>query len=242
MGTFQITRLIEKFRRKTLLYFTVLFIVILSILLFGFLLYGNDYTKSYKWALQVYFDKTINNNRTSNRSVIVEIPKESPYSIMITTAFLDKQNPDETFPAKHVSINLFRESYIPISILLSLILATTTLWKRKWKALIFGLILVNLYIIFKLFILIFESNATPEFFIIKFPGLIDWIIFESSRFLKLTGFSSTIIIPIILWFLVTLNYNEVINIREYLPIMPQKPGKNDEKITKTKRKSKANGK
>lgn len=211
-----------------------MFIVTLGILLSGFLIYGNTYTKTYKWFEQVYFDKSINNDRSSMRSVVIEIPKESPNSIMITTALLDKPNPDETFPARHVSINLFRESYLPISILISLIVATAASWKRKWKSLILGLILIKLYVLFKVFILTFECNDTPDFFIIKFPAFINWIIFESSKFLKLTGFSSTIIIPIIIWFLVTLNFNEVINIKEYLPLIPNKTAEKGNNIIKPK--------
>lgn len=103
-------------------------------------------------------------------------------------------------------ISTWYSGLLPTILLLSLIIASPVSWKRKLLAILIGLLLVYLFILFKLRLSIaneYIKNPWLEFI----PSNPKWTKIAHDIFV--TNIETTIIIPVFIWVLVTFRKNDL---------------------------------
>ncbi len=117
-----------------------------------------------------------------------------------------------------------RSGYVAMVELVSLVLATPVVWSRRWKALVWGLILVNLFVVLRLAVVVLEG-------LVAFPG---WTLIEMGRTgtmalqaaVDVIAVSPTLsfVVPALIWMLVTFRRSDLVSIVEHLREEPLPPG------------------
>jgi hypothetical protein len=146
-----------------------------------------------------YFKSNINQKYELNRFVEINKKSGTETQIHLKTVFQDKTNPDGSLIAKDIYTDLRREALIPTIFLLALIIATPLGLKRKVISLLIGFILIHFYIYFKLYTFAFDNYSYPEFQLIELSPIISSVVYASNFFFEMTGSSTIVIVPIVIW-------------------------------------------
>ncbi len=102
-----------------------------------------------------------------------------------------------------VAIDTGRTGYVPNAVLITLVLASPISWKRKWRALLLGWILVNIFVIFRTGTMLLYWFISPgPIRLYEFSPLGQRIVAASYEFFFF-GPACTCIVPALIWALVT---------------------------------------
>lgn len=153
-------------RKKTLLLFLLKATVIYGLLAAPISVYDETYGKVYRKVAEVFFTKFRENGFTRFREW--KEPAQTHVNLGNSTMI----RPDGTSRVAFTDVNTRYLGYMPTILLISLVLASPVPWKRKLIALVAGLILVTLLVMFKQWIALL------------------WLS-EQSQWLQLTNFSGT---------------------------------------------------
>lgn len=95
------------------------------------------------------------------------------------------------------------QGYKPTAFLLALILATPVSWKRRGRAVLWGLLWVNLYIAFKTWVFILARYCGSNELALYAPGALARALLDYLEWLTVISFAAWLIIPLPIWALVT---------------------------------------
>jgi hypothetical protein len=194
---------------RPLVYFSAVFIVSFVVLA----LLGSVLVQPVKAVYRSVGSSVMNSivNKKPELMHVAEVidDPQSANSIKINIQYHEKVNDLGVVPVKYIIIDIFREAYIPLIFTLALILATPIPIRRRLISLGYGFLIAQAYIFIKLFVLAFDNYRSPDFIVTRLPGLIDFFVYLSSKFLAITGFSSTIILPLVFWIIATFRTKEI---------------------------------
>ena len=129
--------------------------------------------------------------------------------------FLPLANPDEGRDTEVVLVNRRAggemrvvggsrlQGYKPTAFVLALILATPVPWSRRWRAVVWGLVLVNAYVglrVFAFLLAAFSGDSTVALFS---PGPVCRAILDFFVWVLVVSFAGWLIVPLPIWALVT---------------------------------------
>lgn len=163
---------------KTLFLFLVKALLIYGILSAPFSFYDEAYGVFYRKVAGVFFTKFRDNGAVKFRAW------NEPATTRVNVGSYAIVNPNGTFRTTAVNINTRYTGYIPTILLIALVLASPVPWKRRLVALVAGLTLVMLLIMFKQWIaLLWLCEQTPWLQLTDFTKTGE----------KLLGFTNTVI-------------------------------------------------
>lgn len=148
--------------------------------------------------------QTFNKDKAGVRYINLVQDQKHPSQAEFEIQFVDRRSPNGEIPARAVQTDFRREAYLPFALLIALFVALPVPLKRKYLKIIFGSVVVNIYILIKLFAFIFDNYNYPDMVATQLPALISWIVYIANAFINTTGFSTTIIVPIAIWFMMCL--------------------------------------
>ena len=183
------------------------FILVLTILLTIFSLFESYIITFLNTLWQYWFDVFINSDQESLKRFVEVNHKEGESLLNFNIIFINALNPNAS-EVKTVSINIFNEMIICFSLTTALVSTFRINKKRLIKYLTSSSTLVLLYILIKFLILIYDNYSYPEFSLIELTGIKSIIVFYGNIFLEKTGYSSNLIIPILIWIILAVKSNE----------------------------------
>lgn len=101
-----------------------------------------------------------------------------------------------------VAINSRNLGYAPFAFFASLIVATPLPWTRKWRAAVWGVILLGLFVVFRIGLLIAYWFGAPTPIRLYDPGAFEGLIAKSHEFLVVSP-GGTFIVTALIWAVVT---------------------------------------
>ncbi len=93
--------------------------------------------------------------------------------------------------------------YQPTVFLVALTLATPLSWPRRWKALAWGLAGVNLYVAFRLLVLLAGAFSGDDAIAVFSPGVTLRAVLELCNWVFVVSFAGSFVVPVGIWFLAT---------------------------------------
>ena len=98
-----------------------------------------------------------------------------------------------------VAVSTARLGYAPLAFLIALVVATPIPWRRKWRSLAWGLVLVEAFVVFRSGLLIVYWYGSPGPVRIYTPGAVSgWIIGTSYELLALAP-GASFLVPTLIW-------------------------------------------
>ncbi len=189
-------------RSKTLMLFLVKALIIYGFLSVPLTFYDATYGSFYRKVAGVFFSKF----RETGFVKFKEWKEPSTTHVNLGNYALVR--PDGTSRTGFVDINTRYLGYIPTILLISLVLASPVPWKRKLIALISGLILVMLLLMFKQWIALLQlSEESPFLQLTNFTGTSKSILTFLNTFIC-TFSSSVLYFVVAIWLLVTFRVDD----------------------------------
>jgi hypothetical protein len=113
--------------------------------------------------------------------------------------------------AGKVKIPAWRVGYVPMAELAALVLATPIVWSRKWRALCWGLVLVNLFVVARLALLLYYWYYVYESPLrVRDPGpVLGKVVTFSYEFFFVSP-ACSFLIPAFVWLLVSLRREDYV--------------------------------
>ena len=190
-----------------ILFFFIFFIFSFFILLTISNLWLNDKMNNFHYYLfRSYFIEKINKNLTLKRQINTTL---SDNYINFSILYYDKKNNDNTYPEKNISIDLFTESTLLIILTTSLCISIPVIWQRKLNSTIFALIIVNLFILFKIYAFVLDNYSNPDLLIINFSFPTKQIIYYFNKLFSITGFSLNYVIVVVIFFVSSIRIKDL---------------------------------
>lgn len=98
-----------------------------------------------------------------------------------------------------VAVSTSRLGYAPIAFLIALVVATPIPWRRKWRSLAWGLVLVEAFVVIRSGLLIAYWFGSPGPIRLYTPGAVSgWIIATAYEFLALAP-GASFLVPTLVW-------------------------------------------
>ena len=208
--------LIRKFEaERPLVYFATVFVCLFICLAFAATVIVGPAKSVYKALGSSAVTSIINKKPDRQRIAEVVDDPQSAHSLRVNVQYHDKISPDGIVPVKYTIIDVFREAMIPLVFVISLILATPIPYRRRLVALLYGFLIAQAYILLKFFVLTFDNYRSPDFAAYHFPGLIDFLIYLCAKFFAVTGYSSSVIVPLLIWIISTFRAPEIASFRDW---------------------------
>ncbi len=208
--------LIRKFEaERPLAYFAIVFICLFLCLALASTALIGPAKSVYKALGSSAVSSIINKKPERQRIAEVVDDPQSVNSLRVNVQYHDKVNADGIVPVKYTIIDIFREAMVPMVFVISLILATPIPYRRRLVALLYGFLIVQAYILAKFFVLTFDNYRAPDFTAYHFPGIIDFFVYLSAKFFAVTGYSSSVIVPLLIWIISTFRTPEIASLRDW---------------------------
>jgi ABC-type sugar transport system permease subunit len=115
-----------------------------------------------------------------------------------------------------MAIHTGRLGYAPTAALVALVLATPIRWSRKWKALIWGLILVNLFVILRLWLALLFSYCRPSPYQLYDPSPFWAKLVSGCHDFFFHAPTCSFLLPAFIWVLVSLRTEDFVRITKTL--------------------------
>lgn len=208
MGFARGKHITEAIRRRPLVRFVCVFVISVVVLL-GVRPIGELCAGVYLGAMKSYV-QSFNKSKAGERFINVIPDAQNKSQAEFEIQFVDRRSASGEIPARALQTDFRREAYLPFALLIALFVALPIDMKSKYKKILFGSLVVNIYIFTKLFAFIFDNYNYPDMVASDLPFAISWIVYAVNAFVNTTGFSTTIIVPIVIWFL--LCQSEVVEI------------------------------
>lgn len=195
-------------RSKTLLLFLLKAIVIYGLLSAPFSYFDETYGKFYRKVATASFGKF------RETGVVLFSEMKDPVMTHTNMANYLLVLPNGTYDTAAIDINTRILGYLPTILLIALVLASPVPWKRKLFALVTGLILVMLLILFKHWIsLLWLSEQNPFLKLTHFTGLSKKILTFVNAFISTYSFTVPYFV-VGIWLLVTFRVEDLKVIRQ----------------------------
>jgi hypothetical protein len=156
------------------------------------------------------FSASFNKSNAGSRFINITEDAQNPESVQFEIQFTDRRSQSGEIPVRVIATDFRREAYLPFALLIALFVALPVSMKKKYKKILLGSLIVNIYIFFKVFAFIFDNYNSPELSIAKLPPVVEQAVYLFNGFVNMTGFSTTLVVPIIIWF--AISYDEIIEI------------------------------
>ena len=199
--------------RKTLLLFLLKASLLYGFLSLPFSFYDEYYGKFYRETGKLIFGKF------RDDGVVLFNPKPGKTMTHINIGNKAQVKPNGSFDTAATDINTRYLGYIPAILILSLVLASPVPWKRKLLALIAGLILVTLLVLFKQWISLLWLCETNSWLNLTHFGPTGKKILEFSNKVFCESSSTVLYFVVGIWLLVTFRLDD------FKTSSPASPGK-----------------
>lgn len=121
--------------------------------------------------------------------------------LIVNQDSLNNETNQDNIPVEWILTSSRDMGYTPIALLIALILATSFSWQRKGWALLWGLVLIQVVIVFKVMILISFLVSDSQLGIITLSPF--WYqVLSANYVIFVENFTVSYIIPILIWILV----------------------------------------
>ena len=111
-----------------------------------------------------------------------------------------------------VAISSWMVGYVPTAELVALVLATPISWSRKWRALCWGLILVNLFVLFRFWLVLLFAYSQNVPYRQYVPGPFWAKVLAGSHEFFFVAPTCSFLVPVLIWIVVALRSEDVIGI------------------------------
>ena len=184
-------------RNKTLLLFLLKALIIYVLLSLPFSFYDEGYGNLYRKMSGALFGKF------REKGFVIFNESKEPATTHINVGNCTQIHPDGSCNTASADMNTRYLGFIPAILMISLTLASPVPWKRKLIALLAGLILLTLLIIFKQWIaLLAICEQNPWLDLTNFTGTTKKLLAFTNTFIS--SYSSTILYFVVpIWLLVT---------------------------------------
>ena len=208
MGSESRKNIIETLKSNRPLRFLLVFVVALAIGL-GVVPIGETIGSVYLAAIKSGL-ASFNKTNAGRRHINTIQDKNSPAVAEFEIQFTDRRSAAGEIPARVVQTDFRREAYLPFALLIALFVGMPVAFRKKYKKILLGSLAVNIYILIKLFAFIFDNYNYPDMAATELSGLVSWAVYAANAFANTTGFSTTVVVPIVIW--VALCYGEITEI------------------------------
>ena len=184
----------------------VTLVVVFTVLIWPWPGVQRAYTAAYCWVGTALF-------RDVGQGLTVEVrPLAALEGRMDSEVVIRSLNPPGGTRAPHNA----RSGYVAMVELVALVLATPIAWSRRWKALVLGVFLVNLYVTFRLAVVVFEGLlACPVWTVIE-VGPTGARIMQAAVDVIAKSPTLSFVVPALIWMLVTFRRSDLVSIAEHL--------------------------
>ncbi len=184
-------------RSKTLILFLLKALLIYGLLSAPLTFYDKSYGDFYRKVAGMFFSKF----RDTGFVKFKEWKDPATTHVNLGNYALVRQ--DGTSKTAYVDINTRYLGYLPTILLISLVIASPVSWKRRLLALISGLVLVMMLVMFKQWIaLLWLSHETPWLQLTNFTGTGKTVLTFLNTFISVSS-SSVLYFVVAIWLLVT---------------------------------------
>lgn len=189
--------------KQNIITFTAVFI---GLYLLSFLI-DASYAKLLTNIGKSYYEKNINNDKSLNRKVELSVDQNKKTLLEANITYFDKRDEQGNFIVKTIGTNLRREALISVIFFTSLVFSFPAGFRKNIFKFIIGISFIQLIIFFKLYIFIFDNYNYPEFALKELPAITSFFVYYGSYFFNVTGASTNVIAPVIIWFLLNIRAN-----------------------------------
>ncbi|MBU0718111.1 MAG: hypothetical protein KJ749_07680 [Planctomycetes bacterium] len=102
-----------------------------------------------------------------------------------------------------VAMSTGRVGYVPAAVVVALILATPIPWRRKWRALVWGLVLVNLFVAFRSALQLLYWFSVPTPVQIHQPGPFWAAVLSAAYEFLFIAPACSFLVPVLVWAMVS---------------------------------------
>jgi hypothetical protein len=182
----------------------IAFLVIFSVLyLFSFVI-DSGYSSIITKIGQNYYENNINNDRSVNKNIKLVNPESNPNNVEASITYYGKRDASGNFIVKTIGTDLRRETLISVIFFTALVFSFPFGFKRNLLKFAVGIIILYLLLFFKLYIFIFDNYNYPEYAINELPAITSFFVYWGSYFFNVTGASTNVIFPVMIWMLVNI--------------------------------------
>lgn len=136
-------------------------------------------------------------------------PLEQRTSGKDTELLLDIRHPKRGRAGGKLKIDAMYLGYKPTIFLMALILATPIPWSRRWRSLVWGLVMVNAFIAFRVWIQLMATLSNPKALsLYELPTWVYAILSGTARVL-LQSPATSYIVPVFIWGLVAIRFDDI---------------------------------
>jgi hypothetical protein len=214
MGIEKIRGLSEKINKKPMMSFIGIFIIVFPLLMLALPYLRSPYASFFQNTGNFFFKNFINTSESLHRDVRVFRTSDKKRILKIDIGFKDILVENGNMVAKLIEFDTQKEGLVPYIFLISLILSSPIKLKKKVKALLYGTLLLHIWVIFKFNMQILDNYNYPNLLFIDLPFPFDTFVYYFNAFIRVTGASSALVIPIIFWVIVAYEKEAVIRIKE----------------------------
>ncbi len=174
------------------------FLIFTSLYSISFLI-DDIYVKSFRYLGQTYFDSNINNDNAIQKYIkLITLPNK-PTIIEVKITYYQKKDADGNFIVKTIGSDLRLEALIGTILFTSLIFSFPIEFKKNLLKFLIGIVILYAFIFVKLYLFVFDNYNYPEYAIQELPALTSFVVYWGSYFFNVTGTSTNVILPVLLW-------------------------------------------
>jgi hypothetical protein len=214
MGIKKIRGITEKINSRPLLSFLIIFIIVFPLLMLAVPYLRSPYASFFQNTGNFFFKHFINDSESLQRDVKILRTSDKKRILQIDITFKDIIVENGSVVAKLIELDTQKEGLIPYLFLISLILASPIRLRKKGIALLFGTLVLHLWVLLKFNIQILDNYNYPNLVFLQLPFPFDTIVYYFNAFIRVTGSSSALVIPIIFWVIVAYEKEAVRRIKE----------------------------
>lgn len=213
MGFEKIRIIQERINKRPMLSFILIFIIIFPVMMLLVPYLRSPYASFFQNTGNFFFNNCINECEDIQRNVRILRTSDNKKILKVDIGFLDCRLQNGQIMAKLIQLDTQKEGLIPYLFLMSLIIASPVSLRKKGMAFLYGTIIMHLWVLLKFNVQLLDNYNYPNLVFIELPFLLDTIVFYFNAFIRVTGASSALIIPIIIWIIVTYEKEAIIRIK-----------------------------
>ena len=140
-------------RTRTIVGFVVRVVVLYALLMLAWLVVGNAYAAGFRTGCAMLFG-SFGSQWTIRYEPIPDASKYADTDVLMKNARAGVEG-SKTVSARY-------RGYVPTAVLIALVLSTPLPWPRRWRALLWGLLLINAIIPLREFLVLLETLSGDE--------------------------------------------------------------------------------
>ncbi len=174
----------------------------------------SPYASFFQNTGNIFFKNCINDCENLHREVKIIRTSDKKRILQVDITFEDLIVQGGGMMAKLIELDTQKEGLVPYLFLISLILASPVRLKKKGIALLSGTILLHAWVILKFSVQLLDNYNYPNLIFIELPFPFDTFVYYFNAFIRVTGSSSALVIPIIFWVIVSYEKEAVKRIKD----------------------------